>query len=684
MFAALALTAVALALEPRPDIVVANFDGPDFPGWTATGTAFGTGPARGTLPNQMQVEGFRGAGYVSSFHGGDDATGTLTSPAFVLERKYLNFLIGGGKHSGQTCAELLIDGNVVAGATGPNDKPGGSERLDWQSFDVSAHAGKTAVLRLTDSRRGGWGHVTADEFTLSDTSKAAREQRRELRISKFYLLVPVYPGQPTRRVTIRDAAGVPIRDFDLEVGPGEPAFFSFTDVGQYLGQTATISATLPADCTALDKFALSAERPAPDPARPKFHFAPRRGWLNDPNGLFYLDGEWHLYHQHNPYGTNWGNMHWGHAVSRDLLTWEDRPVAIYPKKYGDWAFSGSAVVDHANTSGFGTKDKPAVVAAFTSTGRGECIVYSRDKGETWHEFEGNPVVKHAGRDPKLSWHEPTKRWVMAVYDETKGQRAIAFYTSPDLKAWEYRSKIDGFYECPDLIQLKERWLPQRERWVLYAADGKYLIGDFDGVKFTPKGNKQQLWHGRFYAAQTFSNAADGRCIQIGWAQGVTFPGKPFNQQMTIPVELTLEPSSNDSSLSGRPVRELDRYLGKRAILAPSQLGPQLAEDKCWDIRIRSGYLQAGSTVMSVCGHTLDYNFTKRTLTCGGVTVPVNPDATLRIVVDRGSIEIFVNVGEAILSVAAQSDPTKPVFFGTGTPGVEVEVRELALRRGKGE
>jgi fructan beta-fructosidase len=215
--------------------------------------------------------------------------------------------------------------------------------------------------------------------------------------------------------------------------------------------------------------------------------------------------------QHNAFGWDWGNVHWGHAVSKDPVHWKELPVALYPRAYGDWAFSGSAVVDRANTSGFQKGAAPVLVAAYTSTGRGEYIAFSNDRGRTWSENEKNPVVRHRGRDPRLLWHTPSKRGVMAVYDEGKGQ-AIAFHTSPDLKKWAYQSKIDGFYECPDLVELPVDGNPKKRKWVLYAADGQYLVGDFDGQKFTKESGKHQLWHGNFYAAQTFSNAPDGRGV----------------------------------------------------------------------------------------------------------------------------------------------------------------------------
>jgi len=374
--------------------------------------------------------------------------------------------------------------------------------------------------------------------------------------------------------------------------------------------------------------------------RPQFHFTSRRGWLNDPNGLVWLDSEYHLYYQHNPYGWDWGNMQWGHAVSRDLVRWTELPIALYPRAYGDLAFSGSAVVDRRNSSGFGPEGSSPIVGAYTSTGRGECIIYSLDKGRTWTEFAGNPVVKHAGRDPRLLWHEPTRRWVMAVYDEEGGKRSIAFHSSPDLKAWTYESKIEGFFECPDLFELPIEGEPGGKLWVLSAADGQYMLGGFDGHRFNPESGKHRTWHGNFYAAQSFSDEPDGERIQIGWAQGIAFPGMPFNQQMTVPCELTLRPTDEGVRMFAIPVEEVDslRVRGQRwTDVKPADdpvVGPS---SDLLSVRIDARMDAPGSISLSIPGATVAYDASKRLLSCGNLNVPMGTEdgrLRLRILVDR--------------------------------------------------
>lgn len=679
----LLLASLSLAAD-RPDVVVADFEGDRYAaGWTTTGTAFGDGPAKGTLPGQMEVTGYQGKGLVNSFRGGDDATGTLTSAEFALDRKYVNFLVGGGQHPGKTCVELLVGGKVVRTATGPNDKAGGSERLDWHTWDVAEFAGRPAVIRIVDEQKGGWGHICVDQITRSDAKKQAGPVAKTVAVTQPYLHLPVKNGAAMRRMKfVVDKQTV--REFDIELAVGEkPDWVAFAEVGPFQGKQLTVETVLPSGSTALDGVVLAADVPDADKLykekhRPLFHFTSRRGWLNDPNGLVHHNGEWHLFYQHNPFGVEWGNMHWGHAVSKDLVRWQELGEALYPKSMADMAFSGSAVVDKGNTSGWGTKDKPPLVLSYTSTGRGECMAYSTDDGRSWTEYEKNPVVKHQGRDPKLVWYEKGKHWVMAVYDEADKKQWIAFYTSPDLKAWTFASRIEGFYECPDLFEQPYGVGSKTEgtKWVLYGADGKYLLGDFDGKEYKPDfKEKRQLWHGNFYAAQTFDSTppnpgGTARRVQVGWARGVTFPGMPFNQQMTVPVSLHLSTRRDDPrylQLTATPVqpvwdlcdrKPLCKWDEETVLTEPRVLADDLDAFRLELFLHRTG-LDDGFT-LDLRGTKLVYDPAKQTISCGGVTAPVPPghDAILHLAVfvDRGSVEVFVNHWRAALSVAAVSKP----------------------------
>jgi fructan beta-fructosidase len=650
------------AIHAADDILIADFEGETYGEWKTTGDAFGPGPARGTLPGQMPVTGFKGKGLANSFYGGDKSTGTLSSPPFKIERKFINFLIGGGKHPGKTCMNLMVDDKIVRTATGPNDKPGGSEHLDWHTWNVEEFLGKSAVLQIVDNETGGWGHINIDHIVQSERKLRAEPAQRDIVVDKRYLHLPVKTRATVRRMRFV-VDGKTVREFEIELADGDPSFWAFSDVSMFKGRTLRLEVdALSADSKGLSSITqgddIKGEPLYEEKHRPQFHFTSRRGWLNDPNGLVYFEGEYHLFYQHNPYGWNWGNMHWGHAVSKDLVHWKELGIALYPKQFGDWAFSGSAVVDTQNTSGFQQGKDPPLVAAFTSTGRGECIVYSNDRGRTWKEYEGNPVVKHTGRDPRLIWYDPGRHWVMAVYDELQGKRWIAFYTSPDLKKWEFQSRIEGFFECPDLLECRFHRAKGQPQWVLYAADGKYMLGDFDGKKFTPKTGKLQLWYGNFYAAQTFNGEEGNSAIQIGWGNGITFPNMPFNQQMTVPCYLGLESTEDGPRMSAYPASSINALRGKKhewknEIVKPGENLLKDVKGDLFDIDAEIELHKADAVGFMLRGTAVTYDAKKMELSCGQCRAPLKPEngrIQLRIFVDRGSVEVFANLGRVAMSV----------------------------------
>ena len=282
--------------------------------------------------------------------------------------------------------------------------------------------------------------------------------------------------------------------------------------------------------------------------RPQFHFTSRTNWLNDPNGLVFYRGQYHLFFQHNPAGINWGNMTWGHAVSPDLLHWKQLDDAIAPDRLGT-IFSGSAVIDWNNTSGLQTGQEKPLIAIYTSAGGTspasngqpftQSIAASNDLGGTFRKYDHNPVLGHiigGNRDPKVIWHGPTKKWVMALYLD--GDQ-YALFSSPDLKQWTKLCDISRFGsgECPDIFELPIEGLRGKSRWIFWGGNNTYLIGDFDGTKFVKESGPHRFEFGaNYYAAQTYSDipAADGRRIQIGWMSGGKYPHMPFNQQMSFP------------------------------------------------------------------------------------------------------------------------------------------------------
>lgn len=692
-FVVLLLYVTGQAVQVRPDILIADFESEDYRDWQVEGNAFGPGPAEGTLPNQMEVTGYQGKRLVNSFYGGDRSTGRLLSPPFRIQRHYINFLIGGGGYPGRTCINLLINNSVVRTATGPNTQPGGSERLHWHTWDVRDLEDQVARLEIVDLATGGWGHINVDHIVQSDRP-AVVDLRREFVAEKKYLNLPVERRAPRRRMRVL-VDGEVVREFDIRLAATAPDYWVFLDLTPFRAQTVVLE--LPgadAELKGFDMIHQDDTFPGEselyrEKYRPQFHFTSRRGWNNDPNGLVYHRGEYHLFYQHNPYGTQWGNMHWGHAISHDLVHWKELGIALYPRRYGDWCFSGSAVIDVHNTSGWGTPDNPPLVVAYTSTGRGECIAYSLDNGRTFREYEGNPVVRHRGRDPKVIWYAPGRHWVMAVYDEFEGKRCIAFYRSPDLKQWEFCSRIEGFYECPELFELPVEGEPGHSRWIAYAADGAYVIGQFDGQKFTVESGKHPYNYGNcFYASQTFNNVPDGRRIQIAWGR-MNFPDMPFNQMMTFPVELTLRRVDGDLRMCATPVREIALLHGEERsfqdlIVRDGETRSVDAPGSLWHIVTEIAPGTARQAGLRICGIDLTLDFVERKLHCHGQSAPLPREATsvrLEILVDRGSIEVFAHNGAIYMPIGvlvADKSPSLELFARSG----EATIKKLTVWRVK--
>jgi sucrose-6-phosphate hydrolase SacC (GH32 family) len=682
LFIACWLTFLAPALAQRDDILIADFEGDDYEAWKAEGDALGKGPARGTLPNQMPVEGFHGKRLVNTYHGGDDTTGTLTSPEFKIERKYLSFLIGGGGWEGKTCLNLLVKGKVVRAATGPNTKAGGSERLERQRWDVSDLEGQTAQLQIVDEATGGWGHINVDHILLTDKPPPVllTNATRKLTDGKPWLQFPVKNGAVSRKVKVL-VDGKVARFFDIELADDEPDWWASLDVSAWQGKQLEIQVDrLPDDSQALKQLKPADEMlPGKDlyhePLRPQFHFSARRGWVNDPNGLVFFRGEYHLFFQHNPYGWNWGNMHWGHAVSKDLMHWKELGEALYPDDMGPM-FSGSAVVDVKNTSGFGKDGQPPLVLFYTAAGSPtvQALAYSLD-GRTFTKYDRNPIVPEitgGNRDPKVIWHEPSQRWVMVLYVALAGERhTIHFFTSPNLRDWKLASITEGgqggdkfLFECPDFFELPV--VGEKERkWVLTAANSESIVGSFDGTKFTSEGGRLPGMQGQgFYAAQTFSDEPKGRRIQIGWGQ-MPSPGMPFNQLQTIPCGLTLRRIGKDLRLCRWPVDEVNSLHGKthshKNVVLKSDANPlrELRGD-LWDISAELEASLSGEAILEVRGIPITLRLAERQLVCQGQTIKLGPSdrpTRMRVLVDRTSLEIFVNQGEvaAIFPILPKAD-----------------------------
>jgi len=712
---AICVLLLALGAEAAEnDILIADFEGPDYGEWKVEGTAFGKGPAKGTLPGQMRVSGFEGKGLVNTYLGGDRPTGKLTSPEFTIQRDYIKFLIGGGGYAGKTCMNLLIDGKVVRTATGPNTQPGGSEFLNWENWDVKEFRGKKAVIQIVDAASGGWGHINVDQIVQTNTRAKKRpfvapprrpgqaprlENALEIKITGKYLILPISNRGQRGRLTVVVEDQL-VHNLDCDFPPNKDAidWWTYLNMEEYIGKTAKVAAQAPEEICRLIKSSDEIPHLQPlydEPLRPQFHFSQMRGWNNDPNGMVYYDGVYHLFWQCNPAGRNWANMYWGHATSPDMIHWTEQDRAL--RCFGDHVanrhpamavkncFSGSGNVDLHNTAGWQKGDEKTIVLAFTDTGCGEALAYSTDGGKTFKYYEGNPIIRHSGRDPNLTWYEPGKHWVIAVYDQdAEHGRNIAFYVSKDLKHWELASKLPGYFECPELFELPVDGNPNKKKWVVFAANAEYAIGEFDGRKFTPdhEGKYRVHW-GAYYASQCFSNTPDGRVVQIGWAR-IPMPEMPFNQTFSVPTELTLRTTEDGIRMFAWPIKELEQLRKPNPKTAENvQLSadsPAVEFDvpgQLFDILVTVKQQSAGKVVLRFGQNAVTYDFAARKLD----EMPLRATGgkvSFRVLVDRPMYEV-AGGGGACYKTAARRDQGQPIgTISLAAEGCTTTVESLTI------
>lgn len=490
---------------------------------------------------------------------------------------------------------------------------------------------------------------------------------REFDVTAKLLRLPVQNDGKMRKARVRGADGF-FREFDIEFATSKTDWYAILDVSALKGKKLSLelSGADAADAK-LDLVGFTDDEPAPDgydgALRPQFHFSPKRGWMNDPNGMSYYKGEWHYFYQHNPYGVKWGNMHWGHAVSKDMFHWKDVGEALYPDPKLGMMFSGSAVVDKDNTAGFG---KGAHVLVFTGTadGSAQSIAWSLD-GRHYTKYEGNPVVPKitgGNRDPRVFWYAPGKHWVMALYVIEDGHKNTVILNSPDLKHWTRTSKIVGdkepgggfLHECPELFELPIEGEKQT-RWVVFGATGEYAIGKFDGKTFTPEEKYLSMTRnfGGYYACQTYGDIPDGRRILQPWIQ-VRMPGMPFSQMAGMPRTFGLRRTPNGLRIVQYPVKEAES-LRKGGSVKLEDFEGELVE-VLLDMEIR----RSRFVHFKLRGIDVHYDAARELLSVPGGTTSwplVNGRLKARIFIDRIAMETFSSDGLAVLpSQDVKPDP----------------------------
>ena len=401
--------------------------------------------------------------------------------------------------------------------------------------------------------------------------------------------------------------------------------------------------------------------------RPQFHFTSQKYWLNDPNGLVYYDGEYHLFFQHNPQGLLWGNMTWGHAVSPDMLHWTQLEHALYPDELGT-IFSGSAIIDWKNTSGLGKNKIPPMIAFYTSAGTGpvpftQSIAFSNDRGRSWEKYRNNPILNHVieeNRDPKVIWDKEHRQWLMALY---LTQSDYAIYGSKNLLKWEPICKVElpGVSECPDIFQLPLNNNHNEKYWIFWGASGSYVLGSFKNRSFVCETELIRTeWGPNGYAAQTWSDIPDedGRRLQISWMRGGKYPAMPFNQQMSFPVELSLKTTPEGIRLCRQPIREISNlYIRdiRQSVVEIREEVPFIPpiKSELLDVNFILDMGNAHTMSIKICGKNLVYRRNTSQLSFDNTTVNNvdlrNNTIYLRFLVDRTSIELFLHEGDVTLS-----------------------------------
>jgi fructan beta-fructosidase len=569
--------------------------------------------------------------------------------------------------------------------------------------------------------------VMADTPPLSIQDLGEGHCLVRIHTNQRYVLLPVEEVMPDVRVSMI-VNNQEVKNFDVRLAVNRVDYFVPLDLAGYAGKefllkfklssNDPVRGQLSAVCCKEMKLSDTFDTANREKFRPTYHFSPLYGWMNDPNGMVYKDGEYHLFYQYNPYGSKWGNMSWGHAISKDLVHWDHRPVAIAPDALGT-IFSGSAVVDAENTAGFGAG---AIVAIYTQSSdrQVQSIAYSTDNGRTFTKYEHNPVLVsdvRDFRDPKVFWHKETQRWVMIL---AVGQE-MQLFSSPNLKDWTHESRFGegqgahgGVWECPDLFELPVEGTDER-KWVLLGnlnpggpfggSATQYFVGSFDGKTFvneSPATTKWMDWGKDHYATVTWSDAPDHRRIALAWMSNWQYandvPTTQYRSPNSVPRDLSLFIAGNgETYLQSAPSPELKtlrRDAKKRSFAVKGQrtvkdmisgndgsyeieltikpqradvVGFRLYNDKGEEVTMQ--YDMQGKTFSMDRRQSGEVGFNENFPAVTSTTIEGDGKEALhlRLLVDKSSIEAFGDGGRfAMTNQVFPSEPYKHIdFYGQG-------------------
>lgn len=482
------------------------------------------------------------------------------------------------------------------------------------------------------------------------------------------MVLPVNARAASKKVCLYDGEKL-LFDFDCRIDNLYPNFTAYVDVSAFIGREVELTVAPCVPYTPTFDSEMHLPNLWKEPLRPEVHFTVKNGWNNDPNGLVYRDGIYHMFYQYNPAAPAWGNMHWGHAVSRDLLHWEEKDIALFPDTLGTM-FSGSAFTDTENATGLGAGTMLLYYTAAGGTNLlskgmrfSQCLAFSKD-GETFTKYEGNPIVPHieaANRDPKVVYVEEIGRYIMAIY---RAEGRYEMLSSTDLLHWEEFQEIpirdDG--ECPDLFPLE---CDGKKYYVFMGAKDIYLIGHFEKDRFVIDNSEKKLTHLKMsYAAQSFSGVPDGRVVRIAW-HILNAPDSPFASQMSFPTELRLEKQNDEIYLAATPIREIEAlYQSGESLQNLSLAEPRILQTgaAALDVAFSMPYVHGEKLVLNLLGTDLACDMDKNEIRYKNVKMPLTLDGghvDLRILVDRCSVEIFADGGKIFAAAVAFADYNLP-------------------------
>ncbi len=678
--------------------------------------AFGIFPVEGNSRCQANITGYGEKWLVNSaYYSGNAPIGKMIlKKPILINRRYLVAAIGGGFNRKNIYLRVIdTEGNELGRLTGRN-----SELLRKKSIDLDQFRGRYAYIEIVDDwDNPWWGHINVDDIYLTESHDSdVIITTVEVEINHRYLTLPVSNKSNDNKLfeVIDISSEIHDRLFYQEVIPLDfinPDWVAVLPVDSLIGSRVRL--IIEHNKNESPKIGQSDTIPYhsgyPDELyRPQYFYTAGQGYLNDPNGLVYWKGNWHLFYQYTPTSIEARKKSWGHAVSTDLMTWKELPPAInafYEEGKEHNIFSGTGFVDNENRSGLFRTEDGGVIFSFTCTGKGEYLAYAEDEYLTdIRIMKHNPIITQNGRDPRIFFNGETKSWVILRYDEIENDSLIvrergklenvrklfSFYKSENLVDWEYLSSIENFYECPDIFSIK---LQTEEKQIVMDATGKYLIGNFDGNRFiSDEKPKDPVFWGNFYATQHFENAPDNRIVVVGWIgqdiEKMKEHDMSFSQAISIPMDMILrKDSTNDLYLAALPSKEVYNKIKdtiyERSFLEPTDKNIMIDEvptsafidiDLLWD---KGEYAE-----FSIGEVTISFDKSKNELSISHgkksprevykIERPNNDKLKLQIFIDRSTMGIFYDTGQTVIF--------SNHFFGKENIKVGITAKETIIKQ----